>query len=71
MQLTGEKYGHKDPSRARLASEKALSTHMWVLRPSFLTRNISCLASSARLVCLGLCGERQISLMLRNVYIMF
>ena len=39
VQIGGETYGHKDPSKILLASEKALSTLVWVLRPSFLTRN--------------------------------
>ena len=43
--------------------------HMcWFPRLSFLTCNISCLASSAPLVCLGLCGEQQVIPILRKVY---
>ena len=68
MRIRGGNYGHKDQSAVPLASEKALSTLVRVLWPSLLTRNVSCLASSAPSICLGLCGEQQISPMLRKVY---
>ena len=49
-----------------LASEKALNTIcVWVSR---LSCNVSCLASSAPSVCLGLCGEQQVFPMLGKVY---
>ena len=69
--IRGGKYGHEDPRRVLLASEKALSTLLWVLRPSFLTRNVSWLARSAPSVFLGVCGEQQVFPMLMNVYITF
>ena len=50
-----------------LASEKALSMRVWVSQPSFLTCNISCLASLAPLVCLGLCDEQKVFPILRKV----
>ena len=37
MRIRGGNYRHEDQRRVLLASERALSTLMWVLRPSFLT----------------------------------
>ena len=68
VQIRGENYVHEDPSRALLASEKELTTRMWVSRPSFLTCNVSCLGNPAPSVCLGLCSEQQIFPTLRKVF---
>ena len=61
-------YGHENPGRVLLASEKALSMLVWVLRLSFLTCNVSCLASLAPSVSLGLCGEQEVIPIRRKVY---
>ena len=71
VRIRGGNYGHEDPRRVVLASEKEISMLLWVLRPSFLTRNVTCLVSSAPSVCLGLCGEQQVFSMLMKVNITF
>ena len=54
-----------------LASEKILSSRVWVSWPSSLTRNVSCLTSSTPSVFSGLCGEQQVSSMRRKGYTTF
>ena len=70
MLIREESYGHEDPSRDLLASEKAQHARVGFLTV-ILTCNVSCLASSAPSVCSGLCGEQQVSFMLRKVYFTF
>ena len=59
MPIRGGNYDHEDPSRALLASEKALNMFVCGFLNSFLTPNVNCLASSAP-VCSGLCGEQEV-----------